>query len=595
MVQAAKKNKLEPQAFVDQISQSFQDLWPKLGIENYRFARTTSPEHQKFVQEMLKRVYDAGDIYFGEFSGHYCYGCERFYTEKELVDGLCPQHLTKPELISERNYFFKMSKYLPWIKEYITTHPDFIRPERYRNEALAMLEAGALDDLCISRPKSRLTWGIELPFDSNYVCYVWFDALLTYISALGEPDSNDFKNYWPGEHLVAKDILKPHAVFWPAMLKSMGLPLYKHLNVHGYWLVRDTKMSKSLGNIVEPEAMVQQYGNDCFRYYLFREMHFGSDASFSQDSLIKRINADLANDLGNLFSRVLSMNAKYFDGLVPTMGSHAEQDTAIIELGRLAMENFLQLFGHIKFAEALEELWNFVRALNKYVDSEAPWALYKAGNLERLGTVMAILLTAMRKVAVCLWPVIPTSACLMLEQLGQEATPKTPPVSNMEAEISDFTPLTAGLAIAKQSNIFPRIEVPKDEGASLPKKEVKASKKEPSDNKKAEQNYADIDNFKAFDIRVGTVAKAEKHPNADKILVLQIDFGDLGTRQILSGLADHYAPDELVGQQVCAILNLKPKKIRGIMSNGMVLTAEGAEGLSILKPAKPTTNGGLIA
>ena len=257
IVKAAEKQGVSPKEFVDGISGLFQQLWPHLGIENDAFVRTTDEDHKARVQRFLQQVYDAGDIYFGEFGGHYCYGCERFYTEKELENGLCPQHLTKPEFISEKNYFFRMSKYLPWLREYIESHPDFIRPERYRNEVLSMLESGALEDLCISRPKSRLTWGIELPFDKDYVCYVWFDALLNYISALGWPDGEKYKTFWPGEHLVAKDILKPHAVFWPTMLKAAGLPVYQHLNVHGYWLVRDTKMSKSLGNVVEPLEMRQ--------------------------------------------------------------------------------------------------------------------------------------------------------------------------------------------------------------------------------------------------------------------------------------------------------------------------------------------------
>ena len=305
IVQSAEKQGKSPQEFVDGISAQFRALWPQLGIANDRFVRTTDADHKARVQRFLQQVYDAGDIYFGEFGGHYCYGCERFYTEKELENGLCPQHLTKPEFISEKNYFFRMSKYLPWLKEHILANPDFIRPERYRNEVLGMLESGALEDLCISRPKSRLTWGIELPFDTDYVCYVWFDALLNYVSALGWPDGPDYARYWPGEHLVAKDILKPHAIFWPTMLKAAGLPLYQHLNVHGYWLVRDTKMSKSLGNVVDPLAMSQEFGLDAFRYFLLREMHFGSDASFSEESIVTRINADLANDLGNLYSRVL--------------------------------------------------------------------------------------------------------------------------------------------------------------------------------------------------------------------------------------------------------------------------------------------------
>ena len=276
IVKAATAAGVTPQAFVDDISGVFRNLWPKLGIENDGFIRTTDPDHMKAVQVLLQRLYDKGDIYFGEYGGHYCYGCERFYTEKELENGLCPQHLTKPEYISEKNYFFKMSKYQDQLRQYILDHPDFIRPERYRNEALAMLEGGVLEDLCISRPKSRLTWGIELPFDKDYVSYVWFDALANYITALGWPDnendeSGNYRKYWPGEHLVAKDILKPHGIFWPTMLMAAGLPLYKHLNVHGYWLVKDTKMSKSLGNVVDPLKAAEHFGLDAFRYFLLRE------------------------------------------------------------------------------------------------------------------------------------------------------------------------------------------------------------------------------------------------------------------------------------------------------------------------------------
>lgn len=604
IVQAAEKVGLDPQSFVDNVSGQFKALWPQLGIEYDAFVRTTDPQHKSCVQAFLQKVYDAGDIYFGEFGGHYCYGCERFYTEKELENGLCPQHLSKPEFISEKNYFFRMSKYLPWLREHIKAKPDFIRPERYRNEVLAMLESGALEDLCISRPKSRLTWGIELPFDHDYVCYVWFDALINYISALNWPDGEAYTEFWPAQHLVAKDILKPHAVFWPTMLKAAGLPVYDHLNVHGYWLVRDTKMSKSLGNVVDPLVLSAEFGLDAFRYFLLREMHFGADASFTEDSMTTRINADLANDLGNLYSRVLSMNAKYFGGMVPeATGAATPSDENIRALATNAMQNYVQLFGEVRFSQALDALWDLVRALNKYVDSEAPWTLYKQGNRERLATVLYTLLELLRKVALHVWPVMPQAATAMLEQLGTPVPEQALPTTALADEADTWGTLQAGTILAQSSNLFPRRET-----AAVVEKaakgEAKKAKQQQAAAPKPEQSpdatpspvaeTLAFDDFKKVEMRVGTILLAERHPNADKLLRFEIDLGEDAPRQILSGLADFYTPESLVGRQVCVVCNLAPRKIRGLLSHGMVLTAEKDGQLELLTVSGPVAKGSLV-
>ena len=591
IVQAAESNGQTPQEYVDTISKLFQDLWPNMNISNNDFIRTTEPRHKEVVQQILQKVYDAGDIYFGEYGGHYCFGCERFYTEKELVNGLCPDHQTKPEYIAEKNYFFKMSKYRDWLLEHIEQHPDFIRPERYRNEVVALLESGELEDLCISRPKSRLTWGIELPFDADYVTYVWFDALINYVAALGWPDGEKFKKFWPvANHMVAKDILKPHAVFWPTMLKAAGIEPYQHLNVHGYWLVEDTKMSKSIGNVVEPLAMKDAYGLDAFRYFLLREMSFGQDSSFSEKALVGRLNADLANDLGNLFNRTLSMTHKYFGGQVPRPDVEDVVDAEIKKIGQDAMQSFQDFFSELKFSRALEGLWELVRGLNKYIDETAPWTLFKEENTGRLATVIYVLLENMRKIAVHLWPVMPEASEKMLEQLGIAFDPEK---VNLPKELDVWGLLESDITVAKTSNLFPRVDLPAEEA---PEKPVKKAKK-PAKKDKADEPVPEIEfeDFQKLDLRVGTVKAVEKHPDADRLLLVKVDTGDKDLRQVVAGLADYFQPDDLVGKQVVVVANLKPRKLRKQLSQGMVLAVKTDKGMELLTPSGEVAPGSKVS
>lgn len=604
IVRAAEARGVSPREYVDTVSAQFQGLWDALGYGYDDFIRTTQPRHVERVQRFLQRIYDQGDIYHGEYGGHYCFGCERFYTEKELRDGLCPDHLTAPEYIQEKNYFFRMSKYLGPLREHIEANPDFIRPERYRNEVLGLLRE-ELGDLCISRPKSRLSWGIELPFDPEYVTYVWFDALLNYITALEWPDGERFTTFWPqAQHLVAKDILKPHAVFWPCMLLSAGLPLYRHLNVHGYWLVQDTKMSKSLGNVVEPLDFAEKYGRGPFRYFLLREMQFGQDANVSEDALRTRFNADLANDLGNLFSRVLSMTHKYFQGRVPAPGPIRPEEEDLHVLASECLENFQAQFQRFQFSMGLESLWVLVRALNKYVDASQPWALFKQEQTDLLGTVMYTLLEGMRKVAVHLWPVMPEQSETMLGQLGQHGDAERWP--HLADEILRWGGLEPGTQVAASSSLFPRLETPKadklDAKQTKPaqqgqaekgeggKKETKAARQEDGASELLE--FAD---FQRLDLRVGTVVSAEPVQGADKLLHLHVDLGEAESRSIVAGIAQHWSPDNLVGRQVVVVANLKPRKLRGALSQGMVLAVHAPEGLRLLAPSDAVLPGSKVS
>jgi len=557
IAEAAMGAGMSPKEYADGISAQFRELWPELKIENDYFIRTTDADHIAVVRSILQKVYDKGDIYFGEYEGFYCVGCERFYRESELVNGLCPDHRTVPENRKESNYFFRMSKYQDWLIGYIRENPDFIRPERYKNEALAFLKE-PLEDLCISRPKTRLTWGIDLPFDNNYVTYVWFDALINYLTGIGYPDGENFHEFWPvAQHLIAKDILKPHGIYWSTMLKAAGIEPYQHLNVHGYWNIDAGKMSKSLGTVVKPLDLKDKYGLDPFRYYLMREMVFGLDANFSEEGLVARLNSDLANDLGNLVSRSLSMAMKYCNGAVPVRGADEEIDRSLIERGENLLSEVTAAFTALQFHKALISIWEFINAANKYIVGTEPWTLAKDGaSRKRLDTVMYHVLEALRIVAFILHPFMPGTSEEILTRLGITST-------GSFAAIERWGGLSAGNALKKGEALFPRVvHEAKEEKTARRLSDVKPE--------------IGIEDFDKMDLRVARIIEAERVPQADKLIKMKIDVGE--ERTIVAGIGKDYAPEELVGKKIVVLINLKPTKIRGVQSNGMLLATEKTGG-----------------
>ena len=571
---AAEKG-VTPLQYVDPIVAGFQKLWQRLAISNDDFIRTTEDRHVKVVQEIFRRIYEKGDIYKGEYKGLYCTPCEAYWTEHQLKDGQCPDCGRPVEEVAEEAYFFKMSHYADQLLSHIESHPDFIQPTSRRNEMINFIRQG-LDDLCISR--TSFDWGIPVPTDKKHVIYVWFDALTNYLTPVGFlSDPEKFHRYWPADlHLVGKEIVRFHSIIWPAILMALDLPLPKQIYGHGWLIVNGDKMSKSKGNVVDPNLLIDEFGADAIRYFLLREINLGQDGNFSRDALISRINADLANDLGNLLHRTLNMIGKFQGGIIEGSASKRPVDEALVADAMDTVRAYEEEMEKLALTPAIKTVWAFISRANKYIDETAPWALAKEPTKKaELAAVLYHLAESLRIISGLISPFLPQTAPKIRQQLGCVDALAAPSLDDLKV----WGRLPAGQKIGAAEPLFPRIET--EEGSTAPT--PPAAKLHAPQTKKtvAESAEITIDEFSKIHLRVVKILSAEKVPETDKLLKLRVDLGS-EEREIVSGISQHYTPEQLIGKTVVMVVNLKPTKIRGILSQGMVLAASQGDQLKLL-------------